>query len=44
MRIKDVSFDKYGATVWLPKSKTVRRRHRVVYSVYSTRYLSMTSR
>ena len=37
MRIKDVSFDDYGAIVWLPKSKTVRRKLRVVYSV---RYLS----
>lgn len=37
MRVKDVSFDDYGAVVWLPKSKTVRRKLRVVYS---TRYLS----
>ena len=37
MRVKDVSFDDYGAIVWLPKSKTVRRRLRVVYSA---RYLS----
>jgi len=37
MRIKDVSFDDYGAIVWLPKSKTVRRKLRVVYSA---RYLS----
>jgi integrase len=32
MRIKDVSFDDYGAVVWLPRSKTLRRRLRVVYS------------
>ncbi len=32
MRIKDVSFDEYGAVVWLPKSKTQKRRLRVVYS------------
>ena len=37
MRIKDVSFDEYGAIVWLPKSKTKRRKLRVVYSA---RYLS----
>jgi site-specific recombinase XerC len=37
MRVKDVSFDEYGAIVWLPKSKTIRRKLRVVYS---TRYLS----
>ncbi len=37
MRVKDVSFDEYGAIVWLPKSKTVRRKLRVVYSA---RYLS----
>jgi integrase len=32
MRVKDVSFDEYGAIIWLPRSKTVRRRLRVVYS------------
>ncbi len=32
-----MSFDEYGAIVWLPKSKTIRRKLRVVYSV---RYLS----
>jgi integrase len=37
MSVKDVSFDEYGAIVWLPKSKTIRRKLRVVYS---TRYLS----
>ncbi len=37
MRVKDVSFDDHGAVVWLPKSKTVKRRLRVVYSA---RYLS----
>jgi len=37
MRIKDVSFDEYGAIVWLPRSKTVRRKIRVVYSA---RYLA----
>jgi len=37
MRVKDVSFDEYGAIVWLPKSKTIRRKLRVVYSA---RYLS----
>lgn len=37
VRIKDVSFDEYGAIVWLPKSKTVTRKLRVVYSA---RYLS----
>ena len=37
MRIKDVSFDDYGAIIWLPKSKTIRRKLRVVYSA---RYLS----
>ncbi len=37
MRIKDVVFDDYGAIVWLPKSKTQRRKLRVVYS---TRYLA----
>ncbi|WP_456468939.1 tyrosine-type recombinase/integrase [Archaeoglobus sp.] len=37
MRIKDVSFDEYGAVVWLPRSKTVRRKLRVVYS---SRYLA----
>jgi len=37
MRVKDVSFDDYGAIVWLPKSKTVRRKLRIVYSA---RYLS----
>jgi len=37
MRIKDVSFDEYGAVVWLPKSKTLKRRLRVVYS---TKFLS----
>jgi len=37
MRIRDLSFDEYGAIVWLPKSKTVRRR---LIVVYSARYLS----
>ncbi len=37
MRVKDVSFDEYGAIIWLPKSKTVRRKLRIVYSA---RYLS----
>ena len=37
MRIKDVVFDDYGAVVWLPKSKTIRRKVRVVYSA---RYLA----
>jgi integrase len=37
MRVKDVSFDEYGAIVWLPKSKTIRRKLRIVYSA---RYLS----
>ena len=37
MRVKDVSFDEYGAVVWLPKSKTIRRKLRIVYSA---RYLS----
>ena len=37
MRVKDVSFYEYGAIVWLPKSKTIRRKLRVVYSA---RYLS----
>ncbi len=37
MRVKDVSFDEYGAIVWLPKSKTVRIKIRVVYSA---RYLA----
>jgi len=32
MKIKDVTFDEYGAVVWLPKSKTKRRKLRVVYS------------
>ncbi len=32
MRIKDVAFDEYGAVIWLPKSKTRRRKLRVVYS------------
>ncbi len=38
MKIKDVSFDEYGAIVWLPKSKTKRRKLRVVYS--SSSFLS----
>ena len=33
MRVKDVSFDEYGAVVWLPKSKTIRRKLRIVFSV-----------
>jgi len=33
MRIKDVQFDEYGAIVWFPRSKTQRRRLRVVFSV-----------
>ncbi len=37
MRIKDVQFDEYGAVVWLPKSKTVSRKLRVVFS---TQYLA----
>ena len=37
MRIRDVSFDEYGAIVWLPRSKTVRRKIRIVYSA---RYLA----
>lgn len=37
MRIKDVVFDDYGAVVWLPRSKTLRRKLRVVYSA---RYLA----
>ena len=37
MRVKDVFFDDYGAVVWLPRSKTQKRRLRVVYS---SRYLS----
>jgi len=37
MRVKDASFDEYGAIVWLPKSKTITRKLRVVYSA---RYLS----
>lgn len=37
MRIKDISFDDYGAVVWLPRSKTQRRKLRVVYSA---RYLA----
>ncbi len=37
MRIKDVVFDDYGAVVWLPRSKTQRRKLRVVYSA---RYLA----
>ncbi len=37
MRIKDVMFDDYGAVIWLPRSKTQRRRLRVIYSV---RYLA----
>jgi len=32
MRIKDVAFDEYGAVVWLPKSKTKKRKLRVVFS------------
>ncbi|MBO8183165.1 MAG: tyrosine-type recombinase/integrase [Archaeoglobus sp.] len=32
MRVRDVTFDEYGAVIWLPKSKTMRRRLRVVYS------------
>jgi|Deesub1362A_J573_1020465.scaffolds.fasta_scaffold00380_31 integrase len=38
MRVKDVSFDEFGAVVWLPKSKTIKRRLRIVYS---TKFLSM---
>lgn len=38
MRVKDVQFDEYGAVIWLPRSKTKRRKLRVVYSVP---YLSM---
>ncbi len=37
MRIKDISFDEYGAIIWLPKSKTIRRKIRVIYS---SRYLA----
>ncbi len=37
MRVKDVSFDEYGAIVWLPESKTQKRKLRIVYSA---RYLS----
>ncbi|WP_456468772.1 tyrosine-type recombinase/integrase [Archaeoglobus sp.] len=37
MRIKDVIFDDYGAVIWLPRSKTQRRRLRIVFS---TRYLA----
>ena len=41
MRVKDVSFDEYGAIVWLPKSKTIRRKLRVVYSAkYLSEWLS----
>lgn len=32
MKIKDVTFDDYGGTIWLPKSKTKRRKLRIVYS------------
>jgi integrase len=32
MRVKDVTFDEYGAVIWLPRSKTVKRKLRVVYS------------
>ncbi len=37
MRIKDVIFDDYGAVIWLPRSKTQRRKLRVVFS---TKYLA----
>jgi integrase len=37
MRVKDVMFDEYGAVIWLPRSKTQRRKLRVVYS---SRYLA----
>jgi len=37
MRVKDVTFDEYGAVVWLPKSKTQRRKLRIVFSA---RYLA----
>ena len=37
MRVKDVSFDDYGVLIWLPRSKTVKRKLRLVYS---TRYLA----
>ncbi|WP_456469254.1 tyrosine-type recombinase/integrase [Archaeoglobus sp.] len=37
MRVKDITFDEYGAVIWLPRSKTVRRKLRVVYS---TRFLA----
>jgi len=30
MRIRDISFDEYGAIIWLPRSETVRRNIRVV--------------
>jgi len=29
---KRISFNEYGAIIWLPKSKTVRREIRIVYS------------
>jgi len=41
MRIKDVSFDEYGAIVWLPESKTQKRKLRIVYaSSYLSNWLS----
>ncbi len=41
MRVKDVVFDDYGAIVWLPRSKTMKRRLRVVYaSKYIAEWLS----
>ena len=41
MRVKDVSFDEYGAIVWLPESKTQKRKLRIVYaSSYLSSWLS----
>jgi len=41
MRVKDVSFDEYGAIVWLPESKTQKRKLRIVYaSSYLSNWLS----
>lgn len=41
MRIKDVSFDEYGTIIWLPRSKTIKRKLRVVYSsIYLAEWLT----
>ncbi len=37
MRVRDVSFDEYGVIIWLPKSKTVKRKLRLVFDKISCR-------